>query len=111
VHGIILFSLLATSSLLSDIRVAVIEPTRPKPLDIVMKNDKTDLRVYAMTPASVRMFQSLGIWNKVCGRAQAYHGMQVHKLTLDSIVNLQLHYVLFEMRSDLGWIIVRISAL
>ena len=63
--------------MLSKARVAVVEPNKPKSLESHMQNPNHDLRVYAMTPASVSLYKELNIWDSIVSRTKPYDNMQV----------------------------------
>jgi 2-octaprenylphenol hydroxylase len=72
--GLAVAALLATGRCADRLRVQVLE-SRPVP---PWRADATDLRVYALSRASQRLFEQLGVWRNVCAaRACAYRRMHV----------------------------------
>jgi 3-demethoxyubiquinol 3-hydroxylase len=82
------------------LRVALVEAREPNPWS---PQDPRDLRVFAIAPASVRLFQHLGVWDAIrAARAQPYREMRVW----DAGVPGELHFKATDSGTDtLGWIV------
>ncbi|HET9190292.1 MAG TPA: UbiH/UbiF/VisC/COQ6 family ubiquinone biosynthesis hydroxylase [Rudaea sp.] len=80
--------------------VAVIEPRAPK---LWNAQDEVDLRVVALAPSSVELFDRLDVWKEIAAaRANAYRRMRVW----DALAPGQLAFdAADEGRAALGWIV------
>ena len=82
------------------LRVALVEARAPRPWS---RDDARDLRVFAIAPASVRLFQRIGVWDAMrAARAQPYREMRVW----DAAQPGELHFRAADNGADaLGWIV------
>ena len=82
------------------LRVALVEARVPRPWSL---DDARDLRVFAIAPASVRLFQRVGVWDAMrAARAQPYREMRVW----DAAQPGELHFRATDTGADaLGWIV------
>lgn len=82
------------------LRVALVEERAPPGWDAA---DEVDLRVVALAPSSVDLFEQLDIWSSVCSaRASAYRRMQVW----DSGSGAQIEFDAADTAAaELGWIV------
>jgi 2-octaprenyl-3-methyl-6-methoxy-1,4-benzoquinol hydroxylase len=81
-------------------RVALVEAGALRPWS---REDARDLRVFAIAPGSVRLFQRLGVWDAMrAARAQPYREMRVW----DAGQPGELHFRAVDSGADtLGWIV------
>ena len=81
-------------------RVVLVEARAPRAWS---RDDARDLRVFAIAPASVQLFQRVGAWDAMrAARAQPYSEMRVW----DSAQPGELHFCATDRGTDtLGWII------
>lgn len=69
---------LAAAAALSQTGFAVTLIERAAPPPVFDAASEVDLRVYALSPASMRLLDGLGVWRAITGaRSSPYHGMQV----------------------------------
>ena len=81
------------------LRVAVVETRAPQPFDV----DAIDLRVFALSPASVAILQRVGVWDAILAlRASAYTSMRVWEA--DASAELSFDAALIGA-DTLGWIV------
>jgi 2-octaprenyl-3-methyl-6-methoxy-1,4-benzoquinol hydroxylase len=82
------------------LRVAVAEARAPRPWS---REDARDLRVFAIAPASVRLFRHAGVWDAIrAARAHPYRDMRVW----DAAQPGEVHFRATDSGADtLGWIV------
>ena len=61
----------------SKIKIGIVDPRKPPTLESCVARTSPDLRVYAMSPKSVEILDSIGSWKHISPRSQPYDAMQV----------------------------------
>ncbi|CAM9965548.1 unnamed protein product [Phaeothamnion confervicola] len=62
------------------LRIGLVEARPPGPAEGALKKEVPDARVYALTPASKRLLDEIGVWNAVAQRTQPFDSVQVGSL-------------------------------
>eukprot|EP00753_Platysulcus_tardus_P014657 PLAT4421.3.p1 GENE.PLAT4421.3~~PLAT4421.3.p1 ORF type:complete len:472 (+),score=166.49 PLAT4421.3:30-1445(+) len=90
VVGTALAACLAASPYFSDLSIALLEPAKPPSLEETVASDKRDLRVVALTPASIHLLKQCGAWELLPeSRVGMFDGMQVWDTTGEGYVTFE----------------------